>query len=118
MRPSEDRPTGGQHGLRPAAPTFDTLAVPATVAQAAGSVADVVHDRVAGTMTEIKPRLHGWLHAVTAPLAFLSCLAILVTADSTRARIGVSVFMISTLLLFTTSAIYHTGTWRPATCGS
>ncbi|MCW2823608.1 MAG: DNA-binding protein, partial [Aeromicrobium sp.] len=37
----------------------------------------------------------------------------LVIAESSRVRIGVSVFMVSALLLFTTSAAYHTGTWKP-----
>jgi hemolysin III len=72
-----------------------------------------VHDHVADGLAEIKPRLRGWLHAATAPLAFFLFLVMLVLADDTRVRAGVAVFMISALLLFGTSAIYHTGTWSP-----
>ncbi|MCW2771483.1 MAG: DNA-binding protein [Aeromicrobium sp.] len=74
---------------------------------------EAVHDRVTDTVNEVKPRLRGWLHAATAPLAFFSFLVVLVIAESTRVRIGVSVFMVSALLLFITSAVYHTGTWTP-----
>jgi hemolysin III len=68
-------------------------------------------DRLRDTVQEIKPKLRGWLHAATAPLAFFSFMVLLVLADDTRVRIGVAVFMISSLLLFSTSALYHTGTW-------
>ena len=74
-----------------------------------------VHAHVADGLAEIKPTLRGWLHAVTAPLAFFLFLVMLVLADDTRVRLGVAVFMTSALLLFGTSAIYHTGTWSPKT---
>jgi hypothetical protein len=76
-------------------------------------VGEAVHDRVVETVAEIKPRLRGWLHAGTTPLAFVSFLVMLVLADDTAVRAGVAVFMISALLLFGTSAIYHTHTWSP-----
>lgn len=68
-------------------------------------------DRLRGTVDEIKPKLRGWLHAATAPLAFISFLVLLVLADSTLARAGAAVFMLSALLLFTVSAVYHTVKW-------
>ncbi|MET0767526.1 MAG: hemolysin III family protein [Aeromicrobium sp.] len=74
---------------------------------------EAVHDRLTDTVNEVKPRLRGWLHAATAPLAFFSFLVVLVIAESSRVRIGVSVFMVSALLLLTTSAAYHTRTWNP-----
>lgn len=76
-------------------------------------VSSAVHDQLIETVEEIKPRLRGWLHAATAPLAFFSFLAMLVLADTTRERLGVAVYMVSALLLFICSAIYHTGTWPP-----
>lgn len=74
---------------------------------------DVVGDHVNDVVAEVRPRLRGWLHVATSPLTFLSMLVLLVLADTARARSGVAVFMVSALLLFTTSAIYHTGTWSP-----
>jgi hemolysin III len=96
MTPPHGTPATGHPDPLPAAPAMDAL-----------------HERAVDVMNEIKPRLRGWLHAVTAPLAFFSFLVILVLADSTRVRVGVAVFMISTLMMFTTSAIYHTGSWSP-----
>ncbi len=62
----------------------------------------------------VKPKLRGWLHAAAWPLAFLGFLVILVVADSIKVRAGVAVFMVSALLLFGTSAFYHTVNWSEA----
>ncbi len=72
---------------------------------------DEISERVAEGVEEIKPKLRGWLHAATAPLAFFSFLVMLVLTDDVRIRIGVAVFMVSALSLFTISAVYHTGNW-------
>jgi hemolysin III len=84
-----------------------------TLVDAAERAADAVHDRAAVAVAEIKPRLRGWLHAATAPLAFVGLLTTLVLAERTSVRVGVAVYLVSSLMLFTTSAIYHTGTWSP-----
>ncbi|GAA3533232.1 DNA-binding protein [Aeromicrobium flavum] len=76
------------------------------------SIVEDVGDRVRGTVEEIKPKLRGWLHAATAPLALISFLVMLVLADSVAARAGAAVFMLSALLLFGVSAVYHTVPWR------
>ena len=62
-------------------------------------------------MTDLKPKLRGWLHAAISPLAFFSFLVLLVLADSVRVRAGAAVFMFSAVLLFGVSAVYHTGRW-------
>ena len=72
---------------------------------------DEVSDRIRDNLEEIKPRLRGWLHAGTAPLAFISFLVMMVIADDTLVRAGVAIFMVSALLLFGCSALYHTRTW-------
>jgi len=68
-------------------------------------------ERLRGAVQEIKPRLRGWLHAATAPLAFFSFIVMLVIADDWLVRVGAAVFMVSSLLLFVVSALYHTGRW-------
>lgn len=70
-------------------------------------VAERVRDRV----EDIKPRLRGWLHLGTLPLAFFGFLVLLVIADSALARAAAAVFMVSSILLFGVSAIYHTVNW-------
>lgn len=72
---------------------------------------DEVSDRIRDNLEEIKPKLRGWLHAGTAPLAFVSFLVMMVIADDTLVRAGVAIFMVSALLLFGCSALYHTRTW-------
>ena len=73
-----------------------------------------VSDRLKVKVDEIKPKLRGWLHAATWPLAFFGFLVMLVVADSIKVRAGVAVFMVSALMLFGTSAVYHAGHWSTA----
>ncbi|MDQ3156600.1 MAG: hemolysin III family protein [Actinomycetota bacterium] len=74
-------------------------------------LAQDVSDRLRDKVVDIKPKLRGWLHAATWPLAFFGFLVMLVVADSIKVRAGVAVFMVSALTLFGTSAIYHVGLW-------
>lgn len=68
-------------------------------------------DALREAVTELKPKLRGWLHAAIAQLAFFSFLVLLVLAESVRVRAGAAVFMFSAVLLFGVSAVYHTGRW-------
>jgi hemolysin III len=61
----------------------------------------------------VKPRLRGWLHAVTSPLALVSAVVLAVLAPTWPATIAALVFGISAFALFTVSAIYHRGNWSP-----
>lgn len=58
-----------------------------------------------------KPRLRGWLHAATFPLAVTAGLVLIVLAPTTIAKIGVAVFTATAAMLFGTSAVFHIGTW-------
>jgi hemolysin III len=68
-------------------------------------------DTLMDAVTDLKPKLRGWLHAAISPLAFFSFLVLLVLADSVLVRAGAAVFMFSAVLLFGVSAVYHTGRW-------
>jgi hemolysin III len=61
-----------------------------------------------------RPQLRGVLHAVAAPVAATVGLAVLVLAGDARARVGVGVWTLAMTALFTVSAVYHRGRWRPA----
>ncbi len=76
-------------------------------------IAQEVGERLKVRVDDIKPKLRGWLHAATWPLAFFGFLVMLVVADDLKVRVGVAVFMVSALLLFGVSAAYHTGKWGP-----
>ncbi|HXF52289.1 MAG TPA: hemolysin III family protein [Dehalococcoidia bacterium] len=61
-----------------------------------------------------RPLLRGALHAVAAALAGAGAAALLLIAASPRAYVGAAIFASSLALLYSTSAIYHRVTWRPA----
>ncbi|MBC2960358.1 PAQR family membrane homeostasis protein TrhA [Nocardioides deserti] len=70
-------------------------------------------DSIQDTFAEIKPKLRGWLHLVTAPLTLAAGIVLVALSPDTTTRVGSAVFVGTALLLFTVSAIYHTGTWSP-----
>ncbi len=72
-------------------------------------------ESMAETLADIKPKLRGWLHLGTAPLALVGGVVLIALSPTTTTRIGSVVFTLSALLLFTVSAIYHTGNWSPRT---
>lgn len=61
----------------------------------------------------IKPRLRGWIHAGTAPLALVGGALLVLLSPTPSARLANAVFALSAILLFGTSAVYHRGTWSP-----
>jgi hemolysin III len=73
-------------------------------------VGELVHD----TVEELKPRFRGWLHASVVPVALVSLLAVLAMAEEPRARIGAVVFLTAAVVMFTTSALFHTRSWSEA----
>lgn len=68
-----------------------------------------LQDKVA----EIKPHLRGWLHLGTAPLALAAGIVLIVLSPTASTRVGSAVFVVSALILFTVSAVYHRGSWSP-----
>ena len=66
---------------------------------------------LAATTATVKPRLRGWLHAGTFPVAVLAGGLLSWLAPEGKARIGAVVFTVTAALLFGTSAVYHRFTW-------
>ncbi|RYU14243.1 hemolysin III family protein [Nocardioides iriomotensis] len=62
---------------------------------------------------EVKPRLRGWLHLVTAPLALAAGIVLVALSPNATTRVGSAVFAGTAMVLFTVSAIYHRGRWSP-----
>nr|WP_245594440.1 hemolysin III family protein [Actinospica robiniae] len=60
-----------------------------------------------------RPKLRGWLHAGTFPLAFAGGIVLICLAPTTGTAVACSVFAVSSWLLFGVSGIYHTKTWSP-----
>jgi hemolysin III len=59
-----------------------------------------------------KPRLRGWLHAGVLPIALVAGI-VLVGFAPPRARFSATIFVVASVLLFATSALYHRGNWSP-----
>jgi hemolysin III len=74
---------------------------------------DGFHERVDGLIAEVKPKLRGWLHLAVAPVALIAGIVLIALSPDATSRIGSAVFVLSAVLLFTVSAIYHRGTWSP-----
>lgn len=61
------------------------------------------------------PHLRGVLHLATVPVAVIGGLVLLLATDTTAGRWAVGIFVVTSVALFATSAIYHMGTWHPPT---
>ncbi|MFD0704852.1 hemolysin III family protein [Alloscardovia venturai] len=59
-----------------------------------------------------KPAMRGWIHLVTAPLSLAAGIVLICLAKQTGLKWACAVFMTSSLILFTNSAIYHVGDWN------
>jgi hemolysin III len=59
-----------------------------------------------------KPRLRGWLHAVAAPVAGVAAVLLAVLAPA-GLRLPAALFALTTILLFSVSAVYHRGNFSP-----
>jgi hemolysin III len=72
-----------------------------------------LHDAVTETLADVKPRLRGWLHLGTAPVALAAGIVLIWLSPTPMTKVGSAIFIASALVLFSVSAIYHTGTWSP-----
>jgi hemolysin III len=82
-----------------------------TAANASHEAAEVVREK----MNQVKPKLRGWLHAATSPLALAAGIVLIVLSPTLATRVGSTMFAGTALLLFTTSAVYHRGNWSKRT---
>ncbi len=57
----------------------------------------------------VKPRLRGWIHAATAPLALSACITLTALAPTAPLAWACAVYLTCSLLLFANSGVYHIG---------
>jgi len=81
--------------------------------EATSESADHLVEQVRDALEEAKPKLRGWLHAATAPLALAAGIVLVVLSPTAATRLGSSIFAASALVLFTVSATMHRGRWSP-----
>ena len=75
----------------------------------------LLEDALDTTPGELKPTWRGWIHAGTFPLAIALGIILIVLADGVAAKVSSSIFVLSSLLLFGNSALYHRFNWQPRT---
>lgn len=63
--------------------------------------------------TAAKPRLRGWLHLAAVPMALIAGLTLIVLAPTAALRASLAVYLLTAVVLFGTSAVYHLGHWPP-----
>ncbi len=66
---------------------------------------------------DVKPSWRGWIHAGTAPVALAAGIVLISLAQGAPAKWASAVFMVSSLLLFGNSAVYHRFHWGPRVKG-
>lgn len=65
----------------------------------------------------IKPKLRGWLHAGTFPLAVALGAVLVLVSPPGRVQVASAVFAVTASLLFGVSALYHRLDWGPRASG-
>ncbi len=66
-----------------------------------------------GVVTGMKPKLRGWLHAGMTPVALVAILALMVSTPGWQGRLAEAIYLVTALMLFGNSAVYHRGKWSP-----
>jgi hemolysin III len=64
-----------------------------------------------------KPRLRGWLHLATAPVTLAAGGVLIALSPTAATRLGSAIYVVSAVLLFTVSAVYHRGHWSARVSG-
>jgi hemolysin III len=86
------------------------------MSSASPAPAESVGDAIADAITELKPRMRGWLHAYAAATSIASgatLVAVSAALRGSQAAWSTSVYSLTVTLLFGTSALYHRLTWSP-----
>ena len=72
---------------------------------------EAARNGVGEAVRQAKPKLRGWLHACTTPLALAAGIVLIAVAPTPLGKLGGAVFLVASVLLFGTSGIYHRFTW-------
>ena len=72
-----------------------------------------IPQQIADQIVDIKPKLRGWIHAATVPLAVALGIVLIMFARGAAAITGAAIFMATSLALFGVSALYHRIGWSP-----
>ncbi|MCK6067754.1 hemolysin III family protein [Microbacterium sp. EYE_512] len=68
-----------------------------------------------GAQSDVKPTWRGWIHAATFPIAVVAGVVLISLAQGAPAKWASAVFMVTSMMLFGSSALYHRFNWKPRT---
>lgn len=71
--------------------------------------------RAGASVDDVKPTWRGWIHAGTFPVTIAAGIVLITLADGPIAKWASAVFMLTSMLLFGNSALYHRINWKPST---
>ena len=80
-----------------------------------GAFANATVAAIASAVTDIKPRLRGWLHAYAAAISIVTGAALVAVSAALRGgapAATTSIYAATVTLLFGTSALYHRRNWN------
>jgi hemolysin III len=69
--------------------------------------------RVSDLVEPARPRLRGLLHLIACPIALIAGDILVALTRGVGNRLALTVYTVSAVLLFGTSAVYHRGRWTP-----
>ncbi|MFC6354972.1 PAQR family membrane homeostasis protein TrhA [Luethyella okanaganae] len=72
-------------------------------------------DASRANLSVLKPSWRGWIHAGTFPLTIAAGIVLVTLAHGAPAKWASVVFMLTSMLLFGNSALYHRFDWKPRT---
>ncbi len=72
-----------------------------------------IPQQIVEQFSEIKPKLRGWIHAGTFPVAIALGVLLIAVSQGAAAVTGAIIFMVTSLALFGVSALYHRIGWSP-----
>lgn len=64
---------------------------------------------------DVKPTWRGWIHAGTFPVTIVAGVVLIALAQGPWAKWASAVFMLTSMMLFGNSALYHRFDWKPRT---
>jgi hemolysin III len=68
---------------------------------------------ISDALRPLKPKLRGWLHAGTFPLATAAGIVLICLAPTGPARWAAAIYTLAAMMLFGISALYHRFHWGP-----
>lgn len=72
-----------------------------------------IPQQIVEQFSEIKPKLRGWIHAGTFPVAIALGVLLIAVSQGVAAITGAIIFTVTSLALFGVSALYHRIGWSP-----